>query len=249
MKSASILDRERKESRNVAFALRSSVKSVTHKKLPRNVLTENVIEGECEIPDDLFGFISDLVCGPDPRRQNSSEDILKIRSICSDLIFVINKGKIRPSKHLTLGLAVKSITNSKKLLTILNRYGHTISYNTAEEIETEMTYSHTAKDSIIPPGIQPMGGLHTHVAFDNFDRFVDTCGGKNTLHDTVGIIYQTENVVITDAEQSSISVSSDESANDDQDRVPRKRISFDNESHKNRTFHPKPNTIISLLPQ
>ncbi|VVC93252.1 unnamed protein product [Leptidea sinapis] len=30
----------------------------------------------------------------------------------------------------------------------------------------------------------------THVAFDNFDRFVDTATGKDTLHDTVGIIYQ-----------------------------------------------------------
>lgn len=30
----------------------------------------------------------------------------------------------------------------------------------------------------------------TGIAFDNFDRFVDTLTGKDTLHDTVGIIYQ-----------------------------------------------------------
>lgn len=30
----------------------------------------------------------------------------------------------------------------------------------------------------------------THVAFDNFDRFVDTSSCKNTLYDTVGTIYQ-----------------------------------------------------------
>ena len=28
------------------------------------------------------------------------------------------------------------------------------------------------------------------MAFDNFDRFVETLGGKDTLHDTVGIAYQ-----------------------------------------------------------
>lgn len=32
----------------------------------------------------------------------------------------------------------------------------------------------------------------TGVAFDNFDRFVETKSGKDTLHDTVGIIYQNE---------------------------------------------------------
>lgn len=32
--------------------------------------------------------------------------------------------------------------------------------------------------------------MRTNVAFDNFDRFVETSSGKNTLHDTVGIVYQ-----------------------------------------------------------
>ena len=31
--------------------------------------------------------------------------------------------------------------------------------------------------------------MHTGVAFDNFNRFVETTDGKQTLHDTVGIIY------------------------------------------------------------
>ena len=30
----------------------------------------------------------------------------------------------------------------------------------------------------------------TGVAWDNFDRFVETKSGKHTLHDTVGIAYQ-----------------------------------------------------------
>lgn len=32
--------------------------------------------------------------------------------------------------------------------------------------------------------------LNTAVAFDNFDHFVETLDSKDTLHDTVGIIYQ-----------------------------------------------------------
>ena len=30
----------------------------------------------------------------------------------------------------------------------------------------------------------------TGVAWDNFDRFVETKSGKDTLHDTVGVAYQ-----------------------------------------------------------
>ena len=32
--------------------------------------------------------------------------------------------------------------------------------------------------------------FNTGIAWDNFDRFVETKSGKDTLHDTVGIAYQ-----------------------------------------------------------
>ena len=31
----------------------------------------------------------------------------------------------------------------------------------------------------------------TALAFDNYDRFTETLSGKNTLHDTIEIAYQT----------------------------------------------------------
>lgn len=52
-----------------------------------------------------------------------------------------------------------------------------------------MTYSSQKENNVIPAGISRVDGLSTHVAFDDFDRFVDTATGKDTLHDTVGIIY------------------------------------------------------------
>ncbi|CAF4820665.1 unnamed protein product [Pieris macdunnoughi] len=53
---------------------------------------------------------------------------------------------------------------------------------------TELTYATQKDESLVPSGIRKVNGLSTHVAFDNFDRFVDTATGKDTLHDTVGII-------------------------------------------------------------
>lgn len=60
----------------------------------------------------------------------------------------------------------------------------------AEELETEMTYTSIQDNKVIPKGITAANGHSTHVAFDNFDRFVDTTSRKDTMHNTVGIIYQ-----------------------------------------------------------
>ena len=66
--------------------------------------------------------------------------------------------------------------------------GHCASYTTLEELETELTYSMEDND-LTPDGIEKDPNLATGVAFDNFDRFVETLSGKDTLHDTVGIVY------------------------------------------------------------
>ena len=39
--------------------------------------------------------------------------------------------------------------------------------------------------------------FNTGIAWDKFDRFVETKSGKDTLHDTVGIAYQTQDVPMT----------------------------------------------------
>ena len=46
------------------------------------------------------------------------------------------------------------------------------------------------KSRLLPDGLHQLPFLHTGVGFDNFDLFVDTLTGKETLHDTVGIVYQ-----------------------------------------------------------
>ncbi|GFW21307.1 hypothetical protein TNCV_3775181 [Trichonephila clavipes] len=62
--------------------------------------------------------------------------------------------------------------------------------NTLEELETEATISSVNRSQICSPDIIQSPSLCTGVAFDNFDRYVVTLTGKNTLHDTVGIIYK-----------------------------------------------------------
>ena len=186
---------------NIAYELRNSVKSIKKQNSSETINVNDIIEGDCQIPELLFEFMCNLVQGPDTRWKDSVDDFIKIKSLCSDIIYIITKGRIKPAKHLTLGLAMKSLTSSRKVLTILNRYGHSINYTLAEELETELTYTSVDENRLIPSGISLTGNLSTHVAYDNYDRFVETLSGKDTLHDTVGIIYQftqndDENVIL-----------------------------------------------------
>ena len=88
-------------------------------------------------------------------------------------------------------MVMKSLTGSWKVIEILNRLGHCVSYYLVEEIETELTYAANEKDTLNPSGMNMGANACTSLAFDNYDRFVETLTGKDTLHDTVGIAYQT----------------------------------------------------------
>lgn len=85
---------------------------------------------------------------------------------------------------------MKSLCNSKKIVNLLSRYGHCCSYTILEELETALTFSTVNSDFVCPEDIKRRPDLNTGVAFDNYDRFIETLNGKDTLHDTVGIIFQ-----------------------------------------------------------
>lgn len=77
------------------------------------------------------------------------------------------------------------------MIEILNRLGHCVSYSVVEALETEIAYGCAASTEMLPHGLVPgNSSLRTHVAFDNFDKFVETSSGNDTLHDTVSIVYQ-----------------------------------------------------------
>ena len=113
-----------------------------------------------------------------------------VESLAADIVFSMTNGRKKPSKYLKLGLAIKSVTGSKKLIRMLNRYRHCVSYTTREKLETELTFAVTSVSKISPSDLVPDSSLTVGIAYDNFDQFVDTLSGKSTLHNTVGIVYQ-----------------------------------------------------------
>ena len=95
-----------------------------------------------------------------------------------------------PSKHVKLGVALKSLTGSRNFVEILNRYGHCANYHAVEEIETELTFNATETQMETPNGMSAFSKGGIGCAFDNLDRFVESQSGKDTLVDKVGISYE-----------------------------------------------------------
>ena len=142
-----------------------------------------------EIPEQLKLFFQTLYHGLKPLNENDSVE-RKLVASSSDAVFNTTKGSVIPWKQMCLGVGLSTLTGSKQVLRILNRLGHTISYDHAKQLETEFAYSSTNNNRMSPDGLAQETGLATATAWDNFDVNIETTDGKDTLHRTVGICYQ-----------------------------------------------------------
>lgn len=79
-------------------------------------------------------------------------------------------------------------TGSRKLVENLNRLGQCINYSVLEELETASAEAIQDRKLHCPDGTFEC--LPMRLAFDNYDELTDTLSGKDTLHDTMGILYQ-----------------------------------------------------------
>ena len=175
---------------DVAFSLRNIILKSRKRPLPEELKVEDILSGEIDIPDPLQSFFCHLLMGPDLQRGGTERKKRRVKSLSQDAIYALTDGNVKPSKQLKLGLVMKKLTSSRKVVEILNRYGHSASYHTIEEIENELTLNSTTQMQLTPYGMQLEPGCCTGVAFDNFDRYVETTTGQDTLHDKVGIAYQ-----------------------------------------------------------
>ncbi|XP_045025640.1 uncharacterized protein LOC116935576 [Daphnia magna] len=85
-----------------------------------------------------------------------------------DTIFAVTNGLYEQSKELMLGMYLKTTT----------------------DLETELAFGAVEESKLLPDSLHRRPDLNTTVAFDNFDLFVETLTGKDTLHDTVRIVTQ-----------------------------------------------------------
>lgn len=169
-----------------AMILRKKLKSVESPKLPDQFTMDDLIRNQVSAPALVTDFFKTLYSGPNKPVQESI--VRKAKSSSDDALFNVSAGCVKPLKHIAMGVTLKSLTGSKRIITLMNRLGHSINYTNVTEIETEDALSLLEKETISPTdAIQqsPMG-----LAFDNYDEFTYTLSGSGSLHDTNGIMYQ-----------------------------------------------------------
>ena len=162
----------------------------------------DVTEDKVNVPNSLFNFLvwvllGDVTeCTPVSLERiplASHSDRRLVYSLAQDLIHCTTGGRKKTPKHVALPLAVKHMTGSTKLVTLLNRLGHGLSATQVREIETGMSEGILLqqRDStrvFVPSNI--MSSSFVHLAWDNNDLIEETLTGLGTTHCTNGIAIQ-----------------------------------------------------------
>ena len=105
------------------------------------VLFQKVDEDEDDDDTDLdeeSGRKSDEVKAEEPSEDVGEEESKdkptkkekrNVYSTAYDIMYVVSNGNIKTPKHLQMGIGLKSLTGSKKVVTIANKLGHSIAYS------------------------------------------------------------------------------------------------------------------------
>ena len=85
------------------------------------------------VSPSLQKFLSLVICN------DKTERIISLLS--QDLFYAVYQGKKLTPKSILVPLLIKSLTNNTKLITIISRLGHGVSYTKFGEVITELAYS------------------------------------------------------------------------------------------------------------
>ena len=124
--------------------------------------------------------------------------------------------------HLELAIYLLSVTGKKEVLNVFNRLGKCVSYTVTQGLLTELAFTSDETSRWLPDGVFKRNDLNLMVGFDNFDLFVSTMTGKDTLHDTVGIVIQD----IPVEEEQVLSETEYEEPDTDLQRIKRRRKTY-----------------------
>lgn len=115
------------------------------RKLTDFLTSERLIKSECVTPPMVSEFLSSVIGSYKRQRRNYETFDRHVNSFSQDMIYMIHNGNIKTLKHIYLGIALKSLPSSRKVVDVMNPYGHYISYNAVEELETEATFSSVSR--------------------------------------------------------------------------------------------------------
>ena len=117
---------------------------------------------------------------------NESETLHRYTmSLGQDIIFMASRGKCKPPKHIGLNQALHQKTHSKDLVILVNRFGHGVSYEDVQRIDTCWSEIQLSGDGFIIPQNTAHGQVTTGTG-DHFNRAIESVKGEH--HDVVNMV-------------------------------------------------------------
>jgi hypothetical protein len=113
---------------------------------PPNIADLSLTKSKSLIPDKLYCLLRWIITNPDkegegdlssPECSNSSDE-RRVVMLAQDAVHCATHARTNMSKHAALGIAIRHMTRSKQLITILNRMGHCVSYDDVEAMDTSL---------------------------------------------------------------------------------------------------------------
>ena len=188
------------EIRRVASLIKQEIKKCTgFNTKPLNTQDVSMETARQLIPDSLYLLIEQLVVSDKRARPSNAlnqstaiEDKRQILSIAQYIIHCNCKGRVKLPKHISLAICVHHLTTSKRLIELLNRMGHYVSYDEMRAVNTSIAGDILAKAEEFGTVTLTVikAGSFVQIAADNNDLNEDTIDGKNTTHATTMVIYQ-----------------------------------------------------------
>ena len=89
------------------------------------------------IPEKLKEFLSKMF--HEEGRPNARKSRI-CYSFAQDIVYAVTNGKVKTPKSILLPTMIKSLTNNTELINVLNRLGHSVSYSTLMESQTENAF-------------------------------------------------------------------------------------------------------------
>ncbi len=86
-----------------------------------------------------------------------------------------------------MGMGTKSLTGSRKVVEVLNRFKQCNIYDAVEEYDTQLAVTISEKETSTPDCLLRKPGLVTGCAWDNYVENMETLSGAGTLHDIFGV--------------------------------------------------------------
>ncbi|KAG8175345.1 hypothetical protein JTE90_015558 [Oedothorax gibbosus] len=128
-----------------AFILSNILKNAPVLPCEWPLTAEDLHEANVEkmIPSLLFNFLAwsvgeteELVT--DALVNTSKKRKFELFSVAQDLLYISSAGRKQTPKHLALAMAVRHVTGSARIISILNGLGHSISHSAVLEYDTDL---------------------------------------------------------------------------------------------------------------